>query len=315
MKNKKALIMYVPNLHIGYSHLVNEVFPAKIYLLDESAIAWLIENNREDREHLARSFGHAWRADVIKSMMDSVWPSRSMEIKILHGDFIRDFIDEIKLESLDVVMPEEDISHYFKDDYLDPAGIKTEFSSSIFLRWNKHNAEKGLWPIPDMRFVFNKEDVSPALAKIIDLAYSESDKSDDWWRQVGAVIFDDETGEVILSGFNKHLPDGHHRYRHGDARSSFDRGYKPELVTAIHAEGMIFAEALRNGVCLEGLSLYVTTYPCPYCANIIALSGIKKVYFTEGYSVMEEGRKLFESCGIEVIYVEKNLLKKKKANP
>lgn len=310
---KKALIMYVPNLHRGYGQLVNAVQPDSILLLDESVIAMMVHKDptpNKEREHLLRSFPHKWEAQLVKGFMDSMWSKRGFNSAVLYQQYVWSTIKTFKEEGCEVVLPYEDISTYFQQDYLDPHGIEATFSTDIFLRYNKQNAEQETFPVPGARLVLAIEDYDPKLVPIIQLAFAEADKSDDYWIQVGAVLFDETDCQVLLAGYNKHLPDGHHRWMFGDARSSFGRGHRTELVTAIHAEQGLFMEALDRQIPVRGKSLYVTTFPCPTCSNMIARSGIKKLYYTEGYSVMDEGRKIFESSGVDVIWLHPEAMKK-----
>lgn len=307
--DKKALIMYVPNLHAGYDQLINDVKPEIIRLLDQSVIARLVQNDKSKaRGYLERSFPYARPAEDIRMLIKHVW--KDMPVGILYDtdeSLVRN-LREMEIRQYNFVMPEEDVSHYFHYDYLRYLDGSCEFSDKVFLRYNKRNADIGQQPFGEA--VTDWSHVSPMLQRIMERAAKEADKSDDWWRQVGAVLFDESSGEILLAGYNKHLPDGHHRYAFGDSRASFQAGYMPELVTAIHAEQRIVVEALNRGISFKGKSLYTSTYPCPYCSNMIALSGITKLYFSEGYSVMEQGRNLFAAYGIETICLHPEAMKK-----
>lgn len=308
--SKKALIMYVPNFHAGYIQLINDVHPDTIVLLDESIMSHLVLNNKKQRTYLDRSFPYAINPYQMKRVIETFRFGYPLTVQVLGAasdNYIHEQLLDLSRDTPTFVMPEEDVSHYFYDDYLKPLGITCEFSDKVFLRYNKRNAEAGKQPFGET-IIFDHLD-EPLLG-IVKLAAKEADKSDDWWRQVAAVLFDEASGEILLAGYNKHMPDGHHRYAYGDARSSFGAGYKPELVTAIHAEQNIFMQALQRGISTKGKSLYVSTYPCPYCSNMIALSGIKKLYYTEGYSVMDEGRSLFKTMGIEVAWLHPDAMKK-----
>ncbi|NCS97095.1 MAG: deoxycytidylate deaminase, partial [Candidatus Pacebacteria bacterium] len=82
-----------------------------------------------------------------------------------------------------------------------------------------------------------------------------------------------------------------------DPRNSFHKGEHIELSTAIHAEAALIADAAKKGISLEGTQLYVTTFPCPACAKLIACSGITKLYFSEGYSMLD-GEKILNDAGV-----------------
>ncbi|RKS71916.1 rfaE bifunctional protein nucleotidyltransferase chain/domain [Actinomadura pelletieri DSM 43383] len=133
------------------------------------------------------------------------------------------------------------------------------------------------------------------------LAQALASRSSDWWRRVGAVIVG-ENG-VIDEAWNHHLPTEYAPYIDGDPRNNFRRGDRADLSTAIHAEASLIGRAARKGVSLEGTDLYVTTFPCPSCARLIAESGIRRCFFTGPYSVLE-GDHVLRSAGVELIWVD-----------
>jgi dCMP deaminase len=51
----------------------------------------------------------------------------------------------------------------------------------------------------------------------------------------------------------------------------------------IHAEANAIAWAARDGIRVEGSTLYVTHQPCINCAKFIINSGIRMVIFNEPY--------------------------------
>ncbi|GAA4241044.1 hypothetical protein GCM10022254_68330 [Actinomadura meridiana] len=71
----------------------------------------------------------------------------------------------------------------------------------------------------------------------------------------------------------------------------------------IHAGASIISRAARKGVSLEGTDLYVTTFPCPACARLIAESGIARCFFTAPYSLLE-GDEVLRTAGVELIWVD-----------
>ena len=108
--------------------------------------------------------------------------------------------------------------------------------------------------------------------------------------------------KVLLKGYNRGLPDEYSACQLGDIRSYFKAGEKPDLYGTIHAEQLIISEAAKKGISVKGSDLYVTHFPCPVCAKLIAVSGIKKVYFSEGWSNYL-GEKAIRSAKIDIIRV------------
>ena len=92
-------------------------------------------------------------------------------------------------------------------------------------------------------------------------------------------------------------------YVNGDPRNNFHKGDHIEISTAIHAEAQMIAEAARKGVSLEGADMYVTVFPCPPCAKLIAFSGIKNLYCGGGYGVLD-GEAVLKSKDVKIFFVE-----------
>lgn len=76
--------------------------------------------------------------------------------------------------------------------------------------------------------------------------------------------------------FNEHIP---------GAKNS--PGKLLDMCRALHAEEVAILNLIQNGIASEGLVLYTTTQPCNMCANKIVNSGIKKVVYSEPYTMKE----------------------------
>lgn len=201
-------------------------------------------------------------------------------------------ISSIKIEG-EIVMPDEDITRELKERYFGGLDVKYD---SIFLRWEKQiSATEAIVP-PD-RVVSTMQFDN----KMIRVATEAARKSSDWWRQVGAALVKD--GDLILVGYNRHMPSDMSMDVYGDPRSSFDAGIRIDLSTAIHGEASVIARAAREGIRLDGTSIYVTTFPCPACAKLICDAGIKKVFYAKGYSMLD-AENILKSANIEIILVQ-----------
>ena len=110
-------------------------------------------------------------------------------------------------------------------------------------------------------------------------------------------------GKAVIVTHNKHMPSEHSPYIYGDPRNNFSKGINIEISTSIHAEARAIAEAARRGISLKDTSIYVSTFPCPPCAKLIAYSGIKKLYYSSGYGVLD-GESILKSQDVELIFVE-----------
>lgn len=210
-------------------------------------------------------------------------------VNLLNHKNILEFIKNFDI----VIMPDEDVSRNFSEKYLKDKEIIFE---KVFLRWDKPISLKEQEVSPDRKI--STEDIDRELIKN---AFVQSERSSDWWRQVGALIV--KNNKIIISGYNKHFPTDFSPYINGDPRNNFDAGIRIDLCTAIHAEASIIATAAKNGIKLEGTHIYVTTFPCPTCARLIAEAGIKKVFYSKGYSLLD-AEDILKDVGAEIILVK-----------
>jgi dCMP deaminase len=194
-----------------------------------------------------------------------------------------------------LVLPDEDVTRQLAAKYQLGQGRELIFDKT-FLRWDRE------WSRAERPAAFDGA-VKPAdlpprlLARASELAGHSSD----WWRQVGAIAW---RGERILGeAWNRHCPTEYAPYTDGDPRDSFSRGVRADLSTAIHAEASVVARAARAGIALDGADLYVTTFPCPACARLIAESGFRRCYFSGAYSVLD-GDAVLHAAGVELLWVD-----------
>ncbi|MCK5123017.1 MAG: hypothetical protein KAQ87_02620 [Candidatus Pacebacteria bacterium] len=136
--------------------------------------------------------------------------------------------------------------------------------------------------------------------KFMAEALKEAEKSKCWWRQVGAVAVKDN--KIIFRGFNKMLPTEDECYKIGCIRDSIEPGKDPEVCSVTHAEASIISLAARDGVSLKNTILYVTHFPCPACAKLVALAGFKKVVYSRGSSVFD-GERVMASRGVDIVKI------------
>lgn len=123
-----------------------------------------------------------------------------------------------------------------------------------------------------------------------------------FWRQVASIIVKD--GKIIYSAFNEMLPNKDECYKIGCIRDNLKPGEKTaELCSAVHSEASCIAQAAKDGKSLSGTSLYVTTFPCPMCAKLIAMSGIKKCFYNTGW-INFDGERVMQAAGVEIIKID-----------
>lgn len=69
---------------------------------------------------------------------------------------------------------------------------------------------------------------------------------------------------------------------------------------SIHAEANAILWAARNGIAVEGATLYTTYHPCLYCARIIHGAAIPRVVYLEEYRDGQRGQWLIKSEPLQV---------------
>jgi dCMP deaminase len=271
-----TVIAYFPAYHRGYAEFLG-AHEGPVYVLDTQLVRQLYPKAERDVR--------AIQAIDMVAVLRSTWN----DVHILDEEALP------KLGTAPIVMPDEDISRLFAQKYLKDK--KVTFVPA-HLRWDGQWASKES-PVPPDRIVSTDALDREFIAKATKAAV----KSPDWWRQVGAVIAKD--GKALITGYNRpNHSDTYDLNAMGDPRSNFDAGVSYDLTTAEHGEAYAIGLAARDGTALKGAAIYVTTFPCPTCAKLIATAGIAKVFYAEGYSLIDAEATL-RDAGIEIIQVKR----------
>lgn len=275
---KKTLLLYLPVLHEGYLKLF------KRHASADTDLAILGPDIIIDFPELAREV-RAMPHETVKSLVESlgIFP----EVRIITKKDLK------SLDGQELIVADESIMEELAKKYFKKSKIAKDHA---FLRWDTKNVQSVLSVSPDITISKKKFDHD-----VLRLAEKEAQKSADWYRQVGAAIVRD--GKVILVGYNTRQPTPHAAYIEADPRNFLPPGSDTNLRLTVHAEQRIVAEAAKQGIALEGAAIYVTTFPCPDCAGVIAYTGIKKCYYAGGYSSLD-GEKILKKHGVELIFVK-----------
>ncbi len=271
-----SVISYVPALHRGYLDFFTK-YGGQLFLLGHDLV---LEYPRMERDIRALTAEEIKKALIPFKIFDDITiVTKANVAEVLSGP--------------EFYLPDEDITRDFATKYL---GEKKANFVSVFLRWDGHNAQKTNPVNPDQQISADEFD-----REVMTKSFIEAEKSSDWWRQVGAAVVKD--GQTILIGHNRPLPaEGTHNI-FGDPRSNFDYGVSFELSKFLHAEAGVIAEAAKRGISLDGAHIYVTTFPCPVCAKSIAASGFKKVFYAEGYCLLD-AEDILKGVGAEIVQVQ-----------
>jgi dCMP deaminase len=269
----RNLILYVPVIHKGYIDFFS--------------------TNKDTIKHIyliADSFGESMS---LKPDIASL-PAEDIKRFLQHFGYsnISIFSDEqaVELAQTPLMLINDQLSRALAQRFFMNSDIQW---ANIFLRWDRDSvfAEED----PTIKTTTEAFDV-----EMMQRAQIEAQKSPDWWRQVGAVLV--RNRDVVDLVFNESMPSDHSIYQRGAIRDTLQPGERPDLSDTIHAEQQIIVNAARKGISVEGASLYVTHFPCPVCAKLIAKSGIKKCFYFEGSSSLK-GKELLENAGVDLARV------------
>ena len=123
-------------------------------------------------------------------------------------------------------------------------------------------------------------------------------------RHIGAVIVKDK--RIVATGYNGAPQGVKSCVERGEClRRKLDipSGTRQEVCYAVHAEQNAICQAAKQGLAVDGTTMYVTHQPCVICARMIINAGIKKIIYKHGYPD-EFSLKLFAEAGTEVIKFE-----------
>jgi len=290
------VVAYIPVLHEGYVRFLESHGRGRpLFLIGPELYA--------DYRPLAKDI-RCLDAELVASAI-AAWGICS-EVSVLDEQGAA----RLAAEGARITLPDEDVSHQVVERFFARCEVRYD---SVFLRWDKSRSVRllaagggsgtGTSTNTGTSTGTGTGEPVPAIDEIADIvaaAQAQADTSVDWWRQVGAAIrFADGT---IAAAANEHNPHRLSAYAVGDPRSNFFKGVGFELSTATHAEARLIAKAARDGVATEGAVMYVTDFPCPPCAKLIAGAGVAKLYFREGYAVLD-GRDVLEAAGVEIVQV------------
>jgi dCMP deaminase len=284
MPKKKILISLIPVIHIKYLELFKK-YPDHLYVLGDSILKkWdRFKNLKRD----LRSINQKTICNFIKNS----GILKKVDLLTLAN---LEKLTNSEEENILIVMPDEDVSRWFAEEFLHGRKVKFE---NVFLRWNKPVSTQELEVASDRIITQEK-----AHRELIKKANKLKEKSANWWRQIGALITDVK-GSITLSAFNRHVPTQENIAIYGDLRMCFDAGENHHLSNSIHAEASLIGKAAKDGIGLNDTNLYVTTFPCPTCAKLIAEAGIKKIYYKNGYS-LSDAEDILKNAGVELILVK-----------
>lgn len=281
-QNPEQLVAgHIPVIHEGYIQLFERYPNAGIGVFDRD-ITSEVDYLRKDIRALSPE-------NAVRSITGLGRSAKLLSLQALSEAF--------ETTNQHLIMPNDDVTHHILASHNFPTNNVT--LEPVFLRWDRENVKANVDVHPDR--TVNIEQIHP---EIFSLLEAEAARSTNWWRHIGAVLTNGTT--VLASGRNQTLPSDYSLYIDSDPRITAKRGDSIDISIDIHAESKLIAEMARKGTALEGAELYVSTFPCPNCAKLIATSGIKKCYFVEGYAMLD-GYSVLKSADVEIIKIHAEL--------
>lgn len=289
LRNKKKILIIgeFPVIHKGYIDFFNNVLrkfqKANFYigLLDKKIIKEMTTLELDIRSISSKEIKKGLRAYLpIKKFF------------LLKKD---DFLKLIgKINPQKIIIIKGDKSENFSKNYLNNTRYKniTQYYDAR-LKWPSKRVAK----FKKKRTKLSEKELA-VHKKFIKKAFEQSENSKCWWRQVGAVLVNN--GKILLRSFNEMMPSDDECYKIGCIRDKILPGKLPEICSVAHAESAVIAKAAKEKVGLDNTTLYVTHFPCSACSKLIALSGIKKIVYSQGSAVFD-GERIMKSRGVDII--------------
>jgi len=277
----KQILAYIPALHAGYEQFLRK---------------------HDDADELL----------IIGREFASLFPAMAKEIRALDPDdaatYLRCAFPGLRIRVVQpaelagrlvgdtLVVPDEEMMRAIVRSWELDAGERRVRYEATFLRWDRK------WSLEARPAEYDGSVTVDGFAQLMaGLAGIEGNRSSDWWRRVGAAIVRD--GSLLDVAHNTHRPTEYAPYIDGDPRNEFHRGVRPDLSTAIHAEAELIGRFARTGRATLGADIYVSAFPCPPCARLIATAGFRRCFFRGSYAMLD-GERVLRDAGVEVILVD-----------
>lgn len=141
----------------------------------------------------------------------------------------------------------------------------------------------------------------------IKMAYLVSERSTCLRRKVGSVIVKDAI--VLSTGYNGSPSKIPHCTSETCIRTKLNipSGERHEMCRGSHSEINAIAQAAKQGINIDGATLYCTTQPCIYCAKAMVNAGIKRIVFVENYGngFDELTKEMLQNIQVDILEYEK----------
>ncbi|MBI2309356.1 hypothetical protein HYU89_00470 [Candidatus Collierbacteria bacterium] len=148
------------------------------------------------------------------------------------------------------------------------------------------------------------------------------------WIGIGCVIAKD--GQIISEAWNETLKGEEYclKFRNREVKKGplplgeagpyqnrgcvrhdlgLSQGKEIEKACSVHAEVNVISKAARQGIKVEGATMFVTSFPCLICMRSIIPAGIKKVIYMNDF-YKPHHLELFKKNRVEVKQIPENIV-------
>ncbi|MFZ2978296.1 MAG: deaminase, partial [Candidatus Magasanikiibacteriota bacterium] len=80
-------------------------------------------------------------------------------------------------------------------------------------------------------------------------------------------------------------------------------------VRTTHAEQNAICQAAKNGVALDGATMYCFMTPCYTCAKLLITAGIKRVVARRDYHAASDSKRIFNTAGVQLDILDEEIPK------
>lgn len=115
----------------------------------------------------------------------------------------------------------------------------------------------------------------------MQIAYQVATRATCDRKHVGTLIVRDKV--ILSTGYNGSIRGTPHCDDEGHMMEFDPNRGMESCVRTVHSEANAIVQAAKNGVMIDGATIYTTASPCWPCFKLIANSGIKKIVFGELY--------------------------------
>ncbi len=272
----KAVVAYIPVLHEGYRRFL-QAHPHPVHLIGPELYT--------DYRPLAKDIRALSAEEVAPAL--AAW---GHEVHVLDAAAAR----ELAAQQPQLTLPAEDVSYQVVERYFPRAEVLYD---TAFLRWDKPRVVSLLATAAgpgDRRATTSRRSPRPrreqqhrllAPGRRRDPLRRRHARSDAQ-RAPPAPSVRLRRRRPALELLPGRAPGAEHRDARGGAPDRRRRA-RPDAST-------------------QGAELYVTDFPCPPCAKLIAAGGIARVYYRTGYAVLD-GEDVLGAAGVEIVKIAVNV--------